>query len=122
MAIVVVAILPGVAILPVLTVSAAVAVLETLDDTVLAPSAVLTAGMPLVDSALEVTNKVGDAEFRDVAVSSATPSSTTLVVVAAVVEKLLDDGVAAVAVVSHPLHVLSHLSPTLTHKPLAKIL
>ena len=104
-----------------MAVSAAVAVLEALDDTALAPSAVLTAGMPLVDSALEVT-EVGDAEFRDVAVSSAPPSLTTLVVVAAVVEKLLDDGVVAVVVVSHPLHVLSHLSPTLTHKPLAKIL
>ena len=110
-----------VAILPVLTVSAAVAGLEIIDDTVLAPSAVLTAGTPLVDSALELT-EVGDAEFRDVAVSSAPPSLTTLVVVAAVVEKLLDDGVVALAVVSHPLHVLSHLSPTLTHKPLAKIL
>ena len=73
------------------------------------------------DSALELT-EVGDAEFRDVAVSSVPPSLTTLVVVAAVVEKLLDDGVVALAVVSHPLHVLSHLSPTLTHKPLAKIL
>ena len=108
-----------VAILPVLTVSAAVAGLEIIDDTVLAPSAVLTAGTPLVDSALELT-EVGDAEFRDV--SSAPPSLATLVVVAAVVEKLLDDGVVALAVVSHPLHVLSHLSPTLTHKPLAKIL
>ena len=111
-----------VAILPVLTVSAAVAGLEIIDDTVLAPSAVLTAGTPpLVDSALELA-EVGDAEFRDVAVSSVPPSLTTLVVVAAVVEKLLDDGVVALAVVSHPLHVLSHLSPTLTHKPLAKIL
>ena len=109
-----------VAILPVLTVSAAVAGLEIIDDTVLAPSAVLTAGTPpLVDSALKLT-EVGDAEFRDV--SSAPPSLTTLVVVAAVVKKLLDDGVVALAVVSHPLHVLSHLSPTLTHKPLAKIL
>ena len=55
--------------------AAAGAMLETLDDTVLAPSAVLTAGMTLVDPALEVT-EVGDvvvSKLRNAVVSSAPP-------------------------------------------------
>ena len=55
--------------------AAAGAMLETLDDTVLAPSAVLTAGMTLVDPALEVT-EVGDvvvSKLRNGVVSSAPP-------------------------------------------------
>ena len=56
-------------------VAAAGAMLETLDDTVLAPSAVLTAGMTLVDPALEVT-ELGDvvvSKLRNAVVSSAPP-------------------------------------------------
>ena len=55
--------------------AAAGAMLETLDDTVLAPSAVLTAGMTLVDPALEVT-ELGDvvvSKLRNAVVSSAPP-------------------------------------------------
>ena len=78
-ALVVVAALVVVVPIDILTVvdvaAAAVAGLETLDDTVLAPSAVLTAGMTLVDPALEVT-EVGDvvvSKLRNGVVSSAPP-------------------------------------------------
>ena len=110
--------------LPPLVLVAVTAVMEIFDNNaVVAPCPVLRPGMSLVDSAL-VGTEVGDdrvTEFRDVVVVfSVTPSLPLLA--AAVVEKLLDDSVVAVVVMSHPLHVLSHLSPTPAHKPVAKIL